>query len=86
MRWGLIPSWCKDIKQLGLSTINAKAETILQRTVWAQPFKKRRCIIPASGTGKTHSNAIHAYSPGPTTTTCIGLMVASTTNRPSAAP
>jgi putative SOS response-associated peptidase YedK len=49
MRWGLIPSWCKDIKRLGLSPINAKAETIFQRAMWAQPFKKRRCIIPADG-------------------------------------
>lgn len=49
MRWGLIPSWCTDIKRLGLSTINAKAETILQRAMWAQPFRNRRCIIPADG-------------------------------------
>jgi putative SOS response-associated peptidase YedK len=27
MRWGQIPFWTKDVKTLGLSTINAKAET-----------------------------------------------------------
>jgi putative SOS response-associated peptidase YedK len=29
MRWGLIPFWTKDAKTLGLSTINAKAETLM---------------------------------------------------------
>jgi putative SOS response-associated peptidase YedK len=47
MRWGLIPSWCKDVKLLGISTINAKAESLMVKPMWRQPFKKRRCLIPA---------------------------------------
>jgi putative SOS response-associated peptidase YedK len=47
MRWGLIPSWCKDVKLLGLSTINVKSETIMTKTMWRQPFKKRRCLVPS---------------------------------------
>lgn len=47
MRWGLIPSWCKEVKLLGLSTINAKAESLMAKPMWRQPFKKRRCLIPA---------------------------------------
>lgn len=35
-----------DIK--GLSTINAKAETITTARTWREPFKKRRCLVPAS--------------------------------------
>ena len=49
MRWGLIPSWYKDPKHLGLSTINAKAESLLEKPLWRQTFKKRRCLIAADG-------------------------------------
>ena len=34
-----------DIK--GLSTINARAEMIMKAPTWREPFKKRRCLIPA---------------------------------------
>ena len=47
MRWGLIPSWCKSVSLLGVSTINAKAESLMRKPIWRQPFKKRRCLIPA---------------------------------------
>ncbi len=47
MRWGLIPGWCKDPKQLGVSTVNAKAESLMQKPIWRQPLKKRGCLIPA---------------------------------------
>ena len=35
-----------DIK--GLSTINARSESIVKAPTWREPMKKRRCIIPAS--------------------------------------
>jgi putative SOS response-associated peptidase YedK len=47
MRWGLIPGWCKDPKELGVSTVNAKAESLMVKPIWRQPFKKRRCLVPA---------------------------------------
>jgi putative SOS response-associated peptidase YedK len=50
MRWGLIPFWTKDDpRKLGISTINAKAETLLEKQTWKQPFLKRRCLVPADG-------------------------------------
>jgi putative SOS response-associated peptidase YedK len=50
MRWGLIPFWTKDDpKKLGTSTINAMAETLLEKPLWKQPFLKRRCLVPADG-------------------------------------
>jgi putative SOS response-associated peptidase YedK len=49
MRWGLIPFWCKDLKKLGLSTINAKAEGLMEKPMWKGPFTKRRCLVPADG-------------------------------------
>lgn len=48
MRWGLIPHWSKESK-LKYSTINARAETVDQKPVYRTPFKRSRCLIPASG-------------------------------------
>ena len=50
LRWGLIPFFTKNIKEVkGLSTINARAETIGTSRSFREPFKKRRCLVPASG-------------------------------------
>lgn len=49
MRWGLIPYWCADPKQLGLSTINAQAESLITKPIWREPFLRRRCLVPADG-------------------------------------
>ena len=47
-RWGLVPFFTKDLKEVkGLSTINARAETITKAPTWREPFKKRRCLVPA---------------------------------------
>jgi putative SOS response-associated peptidase YedK len=49
MRWGLIPFFTKqpsDIK--GISTINAKAESVANSPTWREPFRKRRCLVPAT--------------------------------------
>ena len=47
-RWGLVPFFTKDLKDVkGLSTINARAETIDKAATWREPFKKRRCLVPA---------------------------------------
>lgn len=48
LRWGLIPSWAKDEK-IGYNTINAKAETLLEKASFKTAFERRRCIIPADG-------------------------------------
>ena len=50
MRWGLIPYFAKSASEFkGFSTINAKAETVLERAPWRGPFQKRRCLVPADG-------------------------------------
>ena len=33
----------------GLSTINAKAETVQEKALWRGPLQKRRCLVPADG-------------------------------------
>jgi putative SOS response-associated peptidase YedK len=49
MRWGLIPFFTKDVSSIkGISTINARAETVPTAPTWREPFKKRRCLVPAS--------------------------------------
>lgn len=48
-RWGLVPFFTKELSDIkGLSTINARAESILKAPTWREPMKKRRCIVPAT--------------------------------------
>ena len=47
-RWGLVPFFTKELSNIqGLSTINIRAETIMKAPTWREPFKNRRCLIPA---------------------------------------
>jgi putative SOS response-associated peptidase YedK len=46
--WGLIPSWAKD-PAIGNRMINARAETISEKPSFRTAFRRRRCLIPASG-------------------------------------
>lgn len=48
MQWGLIPYFSKDGK-LAYSTINARAEGVEKNASFREPFRKRRCLVPASG-------------------------------------
>jgi putative SOS response-associated peptidase YedK len=47
-RWGLIPSWAKDMK-MGSRLINARSETVAEKPSFRAAFKRRRCLIPADG-------------------------------------
>jgi putative SOS response-associated peptidase YedK len=50
MRWGLIPHFTKQLSDVkGISTINARAETLEKSATWRVPFQRRRCLIPADG-------------------------------------
>jgi putative SOS response-associated peptidase YedK len=50
MRWGLIPGWWKKpLKEMRLATFNARSESVAERPMFRDSFKKRRCLIPASG-------------------------------------
>jgi len=48
MRWGLIPSWAKDLKTQS-PLINARAETVHEKPSFRSSFKSRRCLVPADG-------------------------------------
>jgi len=49
MRWGLIPSWAKDIK-MGFTTFNARADSIETKPVFKGAWKAgRRCLVLTGG-------------------------------------
>lgn len=48
VHWGLIPSWAKDTS-IGARMINARAESLAQKPAFRAAFRRRRCLIPASG-------------------------------------
>jgi len=48
LHWGLVPFWAKDVS-IGSRMINARAETVTSKPSFRNAFKKRRCLIPASG-------------------------------------
>jgi SOS response associated peptidase (SRAP) len=47
VRWGLVPSWAKEIK--GPPLINARAEGIDTKPSFRNAIRQRRCLIPADG-------------------------------------
>jgi putative SOS response-associated peptidase YedK len=48
MRWGLIPSWAKDMSGAAMM-INARSETASTKPAFRDVLKSRRCLIPADG-------------------------------------
>lgn len=53
MRWGLIPSWAKEAK-IGHKLINARGETVHEKPSFRSAFRKRRCLIVATGFYEWH--------------------------------
>jgi len=49
MRWGLIPSWWKRTIKEVPATFNARADTVVDKPMFRDVFRRHRCIIPASG-------------------------------------
>ncbi len=48
LRWGLVPSWAKDVS-MGTRLINARAETVHTKPSYGDAFRSRRCLVPANG-------------------------------------
>lgn len=47
-RWGLVPSWAKDVK-VGARAFNARAEELEDKPMFRGALAKRRAIVPATG-------------------------------------
>ena len=48
VRWGLIPSWAKDVSSAA-KMINARSETVSTQPAFRDALKTRRCLVPADG-------------------------------------
>ncbi|HUG52066.1 MAG TPA: SOS response-associated peptidase [Vicinamibacteria bacterium] len=48
LRWGLVPHWAED-PAMGNRLINARAESVSSRPAFRDPFRQRRCLVPAQG-------------------------------------
>lgn len=48
VRWGLVPSWAKDVS-VGNRMINARVESLASKYAFKHAFRRRRCLIPANG-------------------------------------
>ncbi len=46
-KWGLVTSWSEPRKAGGM--INARGETVAEKSAFRSAFKKRRCLVPISG-------------------------------------
>ncbi len=47
-KWGLVPGWAKDTK-IGYKMFNARCETAAEKPSFRAAFRRKRCLIPASG-------------------------------------
>ena len=48
LRWGLVPHWARDIS-IGTRLNNARGESVAAKPSFREAFKRRRCLVPASG-------------------------------------
>ncbi len=74
-RWGLIPNWVTDEQKaeaIRLKTLNARYETLLQRSAFRQAIRRRRCLVLVDGFfefravgGKKYPYFIHKRDTGP---------------------
>ena len=47
-RWGFIPFWAKDVK-IGYKMINARKESVMEKSFYKSALKTKRCIVPFDG-------------------------------------
>lgn len=48
-KWGLLPRWVDKPADFRASMFNARAGTLTEKASFKRPFKRQRCLVPASG-------------------------------------
>ena len=48
VRWGLVPSWAKDVS-VGNRMLNARVESLTSKPAFSKAARSRRCLVPADG-------------------------------------
>ena len=48
MQWGLIPHWAREAS-IGANLINARSDTVAEKPSFRDSFRRRRCLVPATG-------------------------------------
>ncbi len=48
VRWGLVPSWAKDVS-VGNRLLNARVESLTEKPAFRKAAQSRRCLVPADG-------------------------------------
>ncbi len=65
MEWGLVPFFSKDGMR-SFTTFNARAEEVRAKPMYREPFKARRCVVPATGylefTGPKGGKTAHLFT------------------------
>ena len=68
VNWGLVPGWAKD-PTVGNRMINARCETVAEKPSFQAAFRRRRCLVPATGfyewqkTGGREKQPWHIHRP-----------------------
>lgn len=61
-RWGLVPTWAKDIS-VGVRSFNARSETAASKPTFRTAVAKRRAIVPTTGYYEWHTGPDGAKQP-----------------------
>ena len=74
LRWGLVPYWAKDPAIAG-KLINARGDGVSEKPAFRAAYRKRRCVVPATGffEWRAEGGVKQPYAIVPTTQPLFGM-------------